>query len=460
MRRVTSGSLWHRRQRRPRRHHRHSSSSLSSGSCPPEGHLLVSQLEAAFGNLVSSPSSGVGGSKVKELVRLLPQRPSQYRRSSSSESEHGQTKYLGSVKRFLQRPLSLLFLKPAGAKDAQHLLFQDTSYSDSLMQFCRALLHVYRTNTFPPQGLRSFHDKLAALMMSAGLERIIQVWRSEVLPSGTLTVAVQVASPRDGDRLRALVTAWRSLYTTTLPILLALLAPLTSIDVRGEVLTAFRDTVVPYADLPALSVSSPRALTAHAWTLKQMALLLARVGPCRCELQSEDVALDTANKDEGVALDTDNKEENVALETANTDSVGTLNARPEKLTHNDKERINELLGLLLATEIEKMQVTGPVFSRLLHLHHGGALLHHDGGLHHHDGGLHHRHKHSHLHHTHSQNHLRNLQLKDATSPPCQWLRGGSSSVLHSPGGTDLTCCSMTSLSHTNTHTCSTTGASP
>lgn len=69
--------------------------------------------------------------------------------------------------------------------------------------------------------------QLTVLVMSGGGASLTGTWRHQVVPTGTRLVAVRVASPRDGDRVAALLTAWSCLYATTLPLLQALLAPVT-----------------------------------------------------------------------------------------------------------------------------------------------------------------------------------------------------------------------------------------
>ncbi|XP_042235743.1 uncharacterized protein LOC121875316 [Homarus americanus] len=259
------------------------SSSPSSSSCAL-GDSEVFLQESAFGSFTSPPGEPEGPGTVPSPRRLRFRSStsswSSYHSSSSSDLGHPTRR--GSVKRFFQRPLSVLRSLSWGEKELDAL---SCAPSTSLLQeFTDALLHVYRTNTFPPEGLQQFHEKLAVLVMGGGGGLALRWWQSEVVPGGTRMLAVRVASPLDGDRLTALVAAWRSLYTSTLPLLLALLAPINNLDVRGDVLSAFRDTVVPYADLPAIRQSQPKAFTAHAWTLKQMTLLLASLGPCTCDL--------------------------------------------------------------------------------------------------------------------------------------------------------------------------------
>ncbi|XP_071519916.1 uncharacterized protein [Panulirus ornatus] len=138
--------------------------------------------------------------------------------------------------------------------------------------------------------------------------------------------------------MTALLRAWRSLYTVTLPLLLALMAPLKDHNIREDVLSTFRDTVLPYADLPGLIDSQPRAFIDHHWKLKQMMLLLASVGPCVCSL-----TLPVTHENQ-----------------------------PLRNQHNNKiNDISEVLSKVLSREVEAMSLTASVFHHLVHLHHGG-----------------------------------------------------------------------------------------
>ncbi|XP_063592724.1 uncharacterized protein LOC134769903 [Penaeus indicus] len=197
--------------------------------------------------------------------------------------------------------------------------------------------------------------------MSGGGASLTGTWRHQVVPTGTRLVAVRVASPRDGDRVAALLTAWSCLYATTLPMLQALLAPFTSLDVRRDVLQAFRDSVLPYAALPSALVSVHSISPSTRWRLKQMLLLLARLEPCECRLPIETQSCEGGTRETQASRRErgnrgDGEEEEMREESSSV----------TKLSHT-----TEALGLLLQAEMESMNLTRPVLQRLLHLHHGG-----------------------------------------------------------------------------------------
>ncbi|XP_053637724.1 serine-rich adhesin for platelets isoform X2 [Cherax quadricarinatus] len=364
-----------------------SSSSSSSSSSASSSSKVLPQ-ESTYGSFVT-PSGAAGKEEEeeeKELSGVLSSRrwSSSKDSTSSSSSERGGPKRGGSLKRLLQWPLTLL-RSTSGSKEAGTHLYMAPSYSGDLAQVTTALLHVFRTNTFPPEGLLWFHEKVTGVVMSGGVDGVVNMWRNQVVPSGTRMFSVRVASPRDGDRLRALTAAWHCLYTTTLPLLLALMAPLNeSIDVREEVLTAFRDTVVPYADLVNISHSQPRTITKHGWTLTQMLLLLASVGGCRCGVWSVDTV--AAGSTTTSTTSTTTSTTSTTTTTTSTTTTTTRNHHhnniPEELTSNNKDIVNDVLWILLAAEVQNLKLSVPVFTQLLHLHHGG----------------HHHPRHKHLHH--------------------------------------------------------------
>ena len=69
--------------------------------------------------------------------------------------------------------------------------------------------------------------QLAQFLLSGGIGVPVERWwKEEVVPTGTRMLAVTVACPKNGDRIEALLRSWDLLYTTTLPLLQALMAPL------------------------------------------------------------------------------------------------------------------------------------------------------------------------------------------------------------------------------------------
>lgn len=345
---------------RPRLH----SDEESEESLPPSASLLSSPgdsdvflKESAFGSFNSGASSLIWPQVSPRRLRF---RSSSSSRSSqvSSSSESDKPSRQGSVKRIV-RSLSAI-LRPSSEGDDLELMLQPTA--SLLHEVGEALLHVYRSNTFPTEGLNAFHQKLTALVMSGGGASLTGTWRHQVVPTGTRLVAVRVASPRDGDRVTALLTAWSSLYATTLPLLQALLAPFTSLDVRRDVLQAFRDSVLPYAALPSALVSVHSTSPSTRWRLKQMLLLLARLEPCECRLPIETQNCEGETKE----MQESSRERGSRGNGEEEDMRGEESSSVTKLSHT-----TEALGLLLQAEMESTNVTRPVLQRLLHLHHGG-----------------------------------------------------------------------------------------
>lgn len=77
--------------------------------------------------------------------------------SSSSESDKPSRQ--GSVKRIV-RSLSAI-LRPSSEGDDLELMLQPTA--SLLHEVGEALLHVYRSKTFPTEGLNAFHQKVSCL---------------------------------------------------------------------------------------------------------------------------------------------------------------------------------------------------------------------------------------------------------------------------------------------------------
>lgn len=340
---------------RPRLH----SDEESEESSPPSASFISSPgdsdvflKESAFGSFNSDASSLIWPQVSPRRLRF---RSSSSSRSSqvSSSSESDKPSRQGSVKRIV-RSLSAI-LRPSSEGDDLELVLQPTA--SLLHDVGEALLHVYRSNTFPSEGLCAFHQKLTVLVMSGGGASLTGTWRHQVVPTGTRLVAVRVASPRDGDRVAALLTAWSCLYATTLPLLQALLAPVTSLDVRRDVLQAFRDSVLPYAGLPSALAPVHSTSPSTRWRLKQMLLLLARLEPCECRLSFENCEGETKETQESSQERGDVEEEEMR---------GEESSSVTKLSHT-----TEALGLLLQAEMESTHLARPVLQRLLHLHHGG-----------------------------------------------------------------------------------------
>ncbi|XP_053637728.1 serine-rich adhesin for platelets isoform X5 [Cherax quadricarinatus] len=337
-----------------------SSSSSSSSSSASSSSKVLPQ-ESTYGSFVT-PSGAAGKEEEeeeKELSGVLSSRRWSSSKDStsrmamaehsqqllmirtkmsitvSSSSERGGPKRGGSLKRLLQWPLTLL-RSTSGSKEAGTHLYMAPSYSGDLAQVTTALLHVFRTNTFPPEGLLWFHEKVTGVVMSGGVDGVVNMWRNQVVPSGTRMFSVRVASPRDGDRLRALTAAWHCLYTTTLPLLLALMAPLNS------------------------------------------------VGGCRCGVWSVDTV--AAGSTTTSTTSTTTSTTSTTTTTTSTTTTTTRNHHhnniPEELTSNNKDIVNDVLWILLAAEVQNLKLSVPVFTQLLHLHHGG----------------HHHPRHKHLHH--------------------------------------------------------------
>ncbi|XP_047490001.1 uncharacterized protein LOC125039783 isoform X2 [Penaeus chinensis] len=335
----------------------------SEESLPPSASLLSSPgdsdvflKESAFGSFNSSASSLIWPQLSPRRLRIRSSSSRSSQVSSSSESDKPSRQ--GSVKRIV-RSLSAI-LRHSSDGDDLELMLQPTA--SLLHELGEALLHVYRSNTFPTEGLSAFHQKLTVLVMSGGGASLTGTWRHQVVPTGTRLVAVRVASPRDGDRVAALLTAWSCLYATTLPLLQALLAPFTSLDVRRDVLQAFRDSVLPYAALPSALVSVHSISPSTRWRLKQMLLLLARLEPCECRLPIESQSYEGGTRETQAS----SRERGNIGDGEEEEMRGEESSSVTRLSHT-----TDALGLLLQAEMESMNLTRPVLQRLLHLHHGG-----------------------------------------------------------------------------------------
>ncbi|XP_042870569.1 uncharacterized protein LOC122252259 isoform X2 [Penaeus japonicus] len=329
----------------------------SASLLPSSGDSDVFLKESAFGSF-NSGASGLVWPQVSP--RRLRFRSSSSRSSQvSSSSDSDKPSRQGSVKRIV-RSISAILRPSSDGDDLELMLNPPASLLHDLGE---ALLHVYRANTFPPEGLCQFHQKLMALVMSGGGGSLAGTWRHHVVPTGTRMLAVRVASPRDGDRVAALLTAWSCLYATTLPLLQALLAPFASLDVRRDVLQAFRDSVLPYAALPSALTSDHPASPSVRWSLKQMLLLLARLEPCECLLPDE------AQSCEGETKEAQERRER-GDSGEREEGEHRMNGRSSRRRQN---HTTETLELLLQAEMEGMSLSLPVLQRLLHLHHGGEI---------------------------------------------------------------------------------------
>lgn len=82
--------------------------------------------------------------------------------SSSSDSDKPSRQ--GSVKRIV-RSISAILRPSSDGDDLELMLNPPASLLHDLGE---ALLHVYRANTFPPEGLCQFHQKVRSLSMIRG----------------------------------------------------------------------------------------------------------------------------------------------------------------------------------------------------------------------------------------------------------------------------------------------------
>lgn len=342
-------------------------------SCSEENSDDVFLQESAFGSFTSDPG---------DLSYIFPISPTFTRNkksSSSSRSPHPSSSSegssysarQGSVKKLLKRSLS--FINKSKSEHELYALYESELNQISLT-LKESLLHVFRNNTMPEIGLCRFQEMLAALVFSGGGgvcggnvgERgggggggpVERCWREEVVPEGIRMLAVTVASPKDGDRIVALLTSWDVLYTSTLPLLQALMAPLNSLNVRNDVLGSFRDTVLPYAGMTSALTSEPQRWRKHTWKLRQMLLTLARLSPCRCHLGLFDDIPTTSN----VSPSPEVTPQSLSL---NLDAGTSPSAW-------DTHTINEILCVLEKHEDKSTRISAPLLEQILHLHHGGG----------------------------------------------------------------------------------------
>ncbi|XP_066962432.1 uncharacterized protein [Macrobrachium rosenbergii] len=157
--------------------------------------------------------------------------------------------------KLFRRSVSLIVRSRSGMELSSMESFE---FSNPLSQIKDSLLHIYRTNTLPHQGLCRFHEMLAELVFSGGGGCFERWWKEEVVPTGTRMLAVMVACPKDGDQIEALLNSWHLLYRKTLPLLQAAMVPLNTINVRKDVLEAFRDSVLPYSGIKTALKSEPQ----------------------------------------------------------------------------------------------------------------------------------------------------------------------------------------------------------
>ncbi|CAL4080643.1 unnamed protein product [Meganyctiphanes norvegica] len=264
-----------------------SPSTLSSSSASP-GDSDVFMSESAFGSFCIDPNL-TPEANLNLVARL--RHSSSRSRSSSDDSptkKKSSTKssFLltrSSVKKALRKSVPFLVGQVEGSA-SQKVSPLDLELLNGIKE---DLLHVYRTNTFPPTGLTSFQNKAREVLLSGEIRQLEDVWQQIIIPEGTRTLSVRVASPRDGDKLTALIETWDTLYKNTLPLFQALLQPLSHWHVQEDVLCGFRDLVLPYADLDILLTEHGDDLNQHhRWRLTQILHILARLGPCTCNLAS------------------------------------------------------------------------------------------------------------------------------------------------------------------------------
>ncbi|XP_064085755.1 uncharacterized protein LOC135200919 [Macrobrachium nipponense] len=346
-----------------------SDSPFFSVSSPGDSDVFLQ--ESAFGSFtsygepgsVAFPATPSYMSSKQSSSSSVKSRSSQ--RSSSSDSSASTTKQ-GTMTKLFRRSVSLIVRSRSGVELSSMESFEFTS---PLSQIKDSLLHIYRTNTLPHQGLCRFHEMLAELVFSGGGGCFERWWKEEVVPTGTRMLAVMVACPKDGDQIEALLNSWHLLYRKTLPLLQAAMVPLNTINVRKDVLEAFRDSVLPYSGIKTALKSEARMMKERRWKLKQMILILARLGPCQCRLtRREERRSQDENKVADFSLGSSSPLEPVP-EVAPSSTISDLG--PSLPSPWNAPRINELVYLLMDERgDERTEISSSQLEEILHLHHG------------------------------------------------------------------------------------------
>ncbi|XP_068202996.1 uncharacterized protein [Palaemon carinicauda] len=330
-----------------------------SASSPGDSDVFLQ--ESAFGSFTSYGEFNNVSFPKQSSSSSIKSRSSQL--SSSSDSSASTAKP-GTMTKLFRRSVSLIVRSRSGMELSSLESFE---FSSPLSKIKDSLLHIYRTNTIPHQGLCRFHEMLAELVFSGGGSYFEKWWKEEVVPAGTRMLAVMVACPKDGDQIEALLDSWQLLYKTTLPLLQAALVPLDTINVRRDVLEAFRDNVLPYSGLKAAIKSKPRMLKETRWKLKQMVLILARLGPCQCRLTRREERSKDENKVE-FTLGAPSQLEPVPEGKTSSDKFDAGQCLPSPW---NAPRINELVYILMEERGEDRNAISPAqLEEILHLQHG------------------------------------------------------------------------------------------